>query len=454
MISIGHSANMNRIIHGHVLTALRTIPSESVNCIVTSPPYWGLRDYGLDPQIWGGNPDCQHEWAETISPNGNGTGTSFRRDRDGWFARGGLQPGFCAHCGAWLGSYGLEPTPELYVEHTVEIFQVLHRVLRKDGTLWLNLGDSYATGAGKVGNCPGGGDQGKKWREGAFGFRGTHGPDPKAAAIGPMIQPNRMPLPGLKPKDLVGIPWRVAFALQADGWYLRSDIIWHKPNPMPESVTDRPTKSHEYLFLMSKSERYYYDQDAIKEPVTATNWHDLTGMPYQAPGQPKQTGSRWKTPDGWDTSQGSGGHGSFHREGREAGKTGYLAKSGNKERKAASLRGVPVDDGGKSAGAVAGSVPWEGTKRNRRTVWTIGTMPFPDAHFATFPPALVEPCILAGCPEGGAVLDPFFGAGTVGLVANRLNRNFIGIDLNPTYCDMARKRIEGDAPLLTAGVIK
>lgn len=201
---------MITILQGDCLDRLRELPDESVHCCVTSPPYWGLRDYG------------------------------------------------CA------GQIGLEKTPQEYVAKMVEVFSEVRRVLRDDGTCWVNLGDCYATGAGRVGACPGGGERGAKWA----GYRGDRDKDPKATGIGPMTQPNRMPLPGLKPKDLVGIPWRVAFALQADGWYLRSDIIWHKPSPMPESVTDRPTKSHEYIFMLSKSERYAYDAEAIKEPGT------------------------------------------------------------------------------------------------------------------------------------------------------------------------------------------
>jgi DNA modification methylase len=208
---------------------------------------------------------------------------------------------------------------------------------------------------------------------------------------------------GLKPKDLVGIPWRVAFALQADGWYLRSDIIWAKPNPMPESVTDRPTKAHEYLFLLSKSERYFYDAEAVKEDAVSANQHNFTGQGYAAPRQTPNTGNR--------------------------------GRSGNKERKQR-----PSADT-LNIGAQAGSIPWEGFKRNRRSVWTIGSEPFKGAHFAVMPRALVAPCILAGCPEGGVTLDPFAGSGTVGIVALEHNRKFIGIELNPAYAAMACKRM-------------
>jgi site-specific DNA-methyltransferase (cytosine-N4-specific) len=229
---------------------------------------------------------------------------------------------------------------------------------------------------------------------------------------------------GLKCKDLVGMPWRLAFALQDDGWYLRSDIIWAKPNPMPESVVDRPTRAHEYVFLLSKSPRYFYDSKAMAEPAIGQSGHDLTGPGYAAPGQVPQTGSR-KVPQGWDT--GKGAHGSIHKEGRRGKneETGDRKKDGFNER---------WDN----------SIP--AATRNRRTVWTIPTQPFKDAHFATFPEALVEPCVLAGCPEGGTVLDPFAGSGTVGVVALRNFRRFIGIELNPAYTAMARRRIEAAVP--------
>lgn len=452
---------------------LRTLPDESVHTVVTSPPYWGLRDYGLPPSVWGGDQACTHEW-DMATRAGQSGGTASEKVRtkgtENFQAFGASEHGTCSKCGAWLGCLGLEPTPQLFVEHLVEVFREVRRVLRADGTVWLNLGDSYATGAGKVGDHPGGGEQGSKWAgrpapdatssagRGRATRDGTHaGKHTGMAALGPMVQPNRMPIPGLKPKDLVMIPARSALALQADGWWVRQDIIWQKPNPMPESVRDRCTKSHEYLFLLSKSEAYYFDADAIAEPAAR--------------------------PEG----------------------------SGNKERKPASARGVPVDTGGKSAGAVAGSVPWEGATRNKRSVWTVTTQPFKEAHFATFPPALIEPCILAstsargccskcgapwereidktpaevkapaseyghgagrndggrsmlvgassttigwqptcGCGAGvvpGTVLDPFGGAGTTGLVSDRLGRDAVLIELNPSYADMAQRRIAGDSPL-------
>ncbi|MCK5604731.1 hypothetical protein KAR91_22770, partial [Candidatus Pacearchaeota archaeon] len=222
--------------------------------VCTSPPYWGLRDYGLPPQVWSCGCDvdhsegCEHEWQPSLEPGGQGNGNSFRRDKKAGRKRGGHQPGFCQKCQAWRGSLGLEPTPELYIQHIVQVFREIWRVLRKDGTVWLNLGDSYATGAGKVGAAPGGGPRGEAFKK-HFGPR-TPG---SLMAMNGVTQPNRMPIPGLKPKDLCGIPWRVALALQADGWWLRSDIIWSKKNCMPESCVDRPTRSHEYIFLLTKS---------------------------------------------------------------------------------------------------------------------------------------------------------------------------------------------------------
>jgi DNA modification methylase len=356
------------ILKGDCRDVLATLPAESVHCVVTSPPYFGLRDYGVAGQI------------------------------------------------------GLEPSPEAFTAELVKVFAAIRPALREDGTIWLNLGDSYARDPGKGQHKPG--DAGKQnyiiERGGGRSastvplrkFRpGSGRADGIVDDRGQRNRDGVGPVPGLKSKDLIGIPWRVAFALQADGWYLRQDIIWSKPNPMPESVRDRCTKAHEYLFLLSKSERYFYDADAIAERAAGLNEHDLTGPGYSAPGQTPQRGSR----------------------------------SGNKARKPAGLRGIPGASTTDPNGGVAGSIPWEGSTRNKRSVWNIGTEPFPEAHFATFPPALIEPCILAGCPRGGTVLDPFGGAGTTGLVADRLGRNAILIELNPEYADMAERRIRGDA---------
>ena len=268
-----------KIITGPALASLAALPAGSARCCVTSPPYWGLRDYGHDGQI------------------------------------------------------GLEETPEAYVSRLVAVFAEVRRVLADDGTLWLNLGDSY-------------GD-----------------------------------------KQLIGIPWRVAFALQADGWYLRSDIIWHKPNPMPESVRDRPTKAHEYVFMLSKNARYYWDQDAVREEVKP-NTGVINGAPLMGAHRMTEGGRR------------------------------------TERREYDQIKGA-----------------------NRKSVWTIPTQPFPGAHFAVMPPALADRCIRAGSALGDTILDPFNGAGTTGMVARRLQRSYVGIEINPTFADMARKRIHSDAPL-------
>lgn len=399
---------------------------ESVQCVPTSPPYYGLRNYGLPPTDW---PEVEYAPMPGLPPI--------------------VIP-------AMTCCLGLEETPEAYTAHLVAVFREVWRVLRKDGVCWLNLGDSYATGAGKVGDHPGGGAQGERWN-------------------GPTTQPNRMPLPGLKPKDLCGIPWRVAFALQADGWWLRSAIVWAKGisfcetysgSVMPESVTDRPTKAHEDIFLLTKSARYFYDNEAVKEA--------------------QQESSIERARYGWAGRTDDGSNG---------------ARTGSSfQRMAAS--GEPI-----------ATIPADG-KRNLRDVWAINPAGFKDAHFATFPPALVEPMIKAGtsergcCPACGApwervverepmeiarsnrrdmmgeygrtqpsgtmvkpatsvttgwrptcdcdagdpvpciVLDPFSGAGTTVLVADRLGRHGVGLDLSGTYTRMGRDRVFNDAPLL------
>ncbi len=393
------------IYQGDALEVLRSLPSESVHCCITSPPYWGLRDYGV------------------------------------------------------AGQLGLEPTPEEYVAKMVEVFAEVRRVLRDDGTLWLNLGDSYAK---------------SKSNNGGYSDKSTLAgfsrPDTKGRQANESGTKIKLTCAGLKPKDLIGIPWRVAFALQADGWYLRSDIIWAKPNPMPESVTDRPTRAHEYVFLLAKAKRYFYDADAIREPHTSSvDPSKLVGWQEARRG----AGASEKVGDA-----------SSYANGRDRTRT-LRQPTGGKV-----YLGNPVG-------------------RNKRSVWTVSTKPFPEAHFAVYPPDLIEPCILAGtsptaCPHCGApwkrvverertgerevqasdrkglfrndlakhagrigevkvttlgweptctcegndgsgrcvVLDPFVGSGTTLLVAQRLGRSGIGIELNPDYCTMASRRID------------
>ena len=299
---------------GDCLESLRQMEDQSVNCCVTSPPYFGLRDYGVDGQI------------------------------------------------------GLEGTPDAYVAKLVEVFREVRRVLRDDGTLWLNLGDSYAQQGGR-------GEQGSSSaRKGRANVEAQQ----KRASMRPPA--------GLKPKDLIGVPWMVAFALRADGWYLRQDIIWSKPNPMPESVKDRCTKAHEYLFMLSKSERYFFDAEAIREPSVTND----PRRPYTSKGAKDLDGrAEWK--------------------------------SGQKR------------DGD------------DFSLRNRRSVWSVTTKPFKGAHFATFPPDLIEPCILAGCPKGGTVLDPFGGSGTTAGVAIKNGRSAVLCELNPEYAAMMWPRIKSIA---------
>lgn len=328
---------------GDALAVLKQLPDESVNCCITSPPYWGLRVYGTEPVIWGGIEDCPHVWSSPINPRAKNGAPRIRsrHDPNSWLE----ENSWCSACGAWCGSLGLEPTPELYVKHLVQVFRQVRRVLRSDGTLWLNLGDSYAGSYGGYTRRSSG------WQPSATSIR-------RRAYVGTSFLPPtaRTSTFGLKPRNLVGIPWRVALALQADGWILRSDIIWHKPNTIPESAKTRPSRAHEYVFLLAKSPRYFYDWQAVREPRQ------------------------------------------------------------DARRKAIGLR-------------------------NRRTVWTIPASSYGGAHTATFPLELIRPCVRAGCPTDGLILDPFAGTGTTGAVARDECRSFLGIELNTTYAHLARLRI-------------
>lgn len=387
---------------GDTRAVLRSLPASSVDCVITSPPYWSLRDYGIEPSIWGGEPDHEHEWSgierhaerytgkrkwQHIGYDAQAAGVKVRDvDANAWGHPRRSDTSLC-DCGAWLGQLGLEPTPELYVAHVVEVFEEVRRVLKPRGTLWLNIGDSYAGSWGA--QSRGNGDSGTSTLEGSneiarrlIATAARLGPGTGSRGIGR----------GVKPKDLVGIPWMVAFALRSAGWWLRQDIIWHKPNPMPESAKDRCTKAHEYLFLLSKSERYDYDASAIAESAVG------------------REGSRNSFARETATPMPPRAHTLQHRPDRE-------------------------------------DVAYEGT-RNKRSVWSIPTAPYPEAHFATFPPALVRPCVLAGAPVGGTVLDPFIGSGTTAMVARALERRAIGIDMSPEYLEMARKRVGDQLSLM------
>ena len=349
------------ILNGDCIEMMKTLPARSVNCCVTSPPYFGLRDYGHEGQI------------------------------------------------------GLEETPDAYVAKLVAVFREVKRILRDDGTLWLNLGDSYvgATSQHKEGGSAG---------ENSCISKKTMSGIPQSGRGNRNRAMNSI---GLTMKQLIGIPWRVAFALQSDGWYLRQDIIWHKPNPMPESVTDRCTKAHEYVFLLTKSERYYYDSEAVSEPVSVSTTARLSQpslslqagsdrVPGKTNGPMKAVGPRFGGNKFGDSDDPK-----------------HATKSGN-------VYQIPDANG----------------RRNRRSVWTITTKPFSGAHFAVMPPDLADLCIRAGCPEGGVVLDPFGGAGTVGLVADRLGRDAVLCELNPEYAELARRRIADDNRLFGKVIVR
>jgi DNA modification methylase len=357
-----------------------------VQTVVTSPPYWGLRDYGT--ARWeGGDPACDHKTGRNARNDGNRNGEdgfAGNRNLEGHADMGAIYFRVsCGRCGAKRidAQLGLEPTPEEYVANMVAVFREVRRVLRDDGTVWLNLGDSYATGTSKPSTNSPSVDVGYWRSQDGMGRRRIDGREC-----------------GLKPKDLVGIPWMLAFALRADGWYLRSDIIWAKPNPMPESVTDRPTKAHEYIFLLAKSERYFYDADAIREPHLG----------------PPPSGGR-------------SAHG--YEERKWSDRTDGLA------RPPMTMRDREYNPAG----------------RNRRSVWTINPQPYSGAHFATFPEKLVEPCILAGSRAGDLVCDPFIGSGTVGVVATRLMRRWVGVDLSYQSLSRERTRQRGFALLQLEG---
>lgn len=428
---------------GDVLDCLREIPADTFQMACTSPPYWGLRDYDLPPSIWipevrGASPCEGHECGDALEKKAGGgqPGEKVRWQHTGEGVKGHKAAdagAFCVLCGAWRGCLGLEPTPELYIEHMVAVFREVRRVLRPDGTLWLNIGDSYASSAGGYSNT------------GSVGRTSIVSRNTRAAVVS---HRGRKPPSGLKPKDLVGIPWMLAFALRADGWYLRSEIIWCKPNPMPESVTDRPTKAHETIFLLSKSAKYFYDAAAIAEPSVTSG----VRRPYGSQGA-------WDM-DGRVNEQKHGGEPrSFKGSQFNTGKTAehQLGRSSTKQRTQRSLgpKGETAEaSDAQSAGARMGrGAGWRDDPantpetRNKRSVWMMATQPFAEAHFATFPEELPRTCILAGSRPGDVVLDPFSGAGTTGVAAITIDRDYVGIELNPEYLAMSRRRLESVAPM-------
>ncbi len=437
-----------RILPGDVLKRLRDLPDESVHCVVTSPPYFGLRNYGIDPTIWEpvryspmaglpempvpvhadpeSFPSCNHDWGtresrhvvreEKVSGKTRTTDRFYGGDPTRRFDgnhQKHVDGVFCLKCGAWSGCLGNEPTPELFVGHIVQVFREVRRVLRSDGTLWLNIGDSYMSSGGPNKKYP------------------SRSVNPKSVSV------VRLP-----EKNLFMIPSRVAMALQSDGWILRSEILWAKQNGMPESIKDRPTCAHEKIFLFSRSPRYFYDYEGAKEPANAKNWHDMTSSgSYTAPGQKPQkmhlrsevqnARTQWKTITDRTIRRDLGVP---RQRQREAGQT------------------------------------IEYFTRNSRNVWFMPTQPFPEAHYATFPEELPRRAILAGtplhvcpkcgeprntdgCPENlsgaATVLDPFGGSGTTGLVAQELGRCAVLIEASPENVEMARRRILQSNPLFS-----
>lgn len=336
---------LNKVYLGNAIDIIRTFPDESIDCVVTSPPYYGLRDYGTGH--WeGGDPNCKH-YRESKKSDKTITGHKRMQEHEAPVGDA-IYKSVCPLCGAVRvdEQIGLEETPEEYIDRLVELFREIKRCLKKEGTIWVNIGDSYWGGG---------------WRNAEFNeHSGEIQKGSKGTYCGKSMPNLKGYVNGYKPKDLIGIPWMLAFALRADGWYLRQDIIWHKPNPMPESVTDRCTKAHEYIFLLSKSKDYYFAYEEIQEDAVT-------------------------------------------------------AEMGMKD--------------------------VQYTTRNKRDVWSVCVKPNKETHFATYPEQLVVPCIKAGCPENGVVLDPFMGSGTTGIVARKLNRNFVGTELNPEYQKMAERRI-------------
>lgn len=355
-----------QIIIGDTREQMKLLPSNSVHCVVTSPPYWGLRDYGVDGQI------------------------------------------------------GLEQSMYEHLDILVDLFREVRRVLRKDGTCWINYGDAYAN-EGKFGGKTGG--KQAYLDDASLERNGRH-----------------MRRTGLKPKDRMMLPARLAIGLQDDGWWLRDEIVWHKPNPMPSSVKDRTTPAHEMIYLLTKSAKYFWDFSAMQEPASVNTHARAAGRNSGVNVDRVPVSKKLKVPGAWDLGPGS--HGTINRSGRTAatyvGMPGVSPKSADED-------SLIKAKGSFHAGTVE-VLPF----RNKRSVWSVSSSAFSEAHFATFPPSLIEPCIKAGCPRGGTVLDPFGGAGTTGLVASRLDREAILIELNPDYAAMARRRIDGDAPLFAA----
>lgn len=365
-----------RVIHGEAREVLRQLQPESVHCVVTSPPYWALRDFGVPSSVWGGDPSCAHEWEAydtVVGPAGsdwtqevNGRGERQGTDKSRMPRTALVTSDDCPRCGAWRGQLGLEPEVGMYVRNIVEVFREVYRVLRPDGSLWLNIGDCYVTKRG--------------------GGQGANGllAGKTVAKRGVRLRRGDRRSGSLPYKSLVGVPWRAALALQDDGWILRNDIVWEKPNCQPECVRDRSTHSHEYVFHFVKGQRYFYDYEALKEPVSGT----------------------------------------AHPRGKGLGKKARHSVVEGRQNPSFQA-------------AVVGLVE----HRNSRTVWRIPTEPYKGAHFATFPRALARRCLAAGCPPAGWALDPFGGSGVTGVVADEQGKNAILIELSPESVGLAHERL-------------
>ena len=389
------------LLQGNTLDVLKTLSDESVDCVCTSPPYYGLRDYQTGEWI-DGDENCKHKPHNTPGPNADVGNTISLLGRTPY-------KHYCPECGAIRvdQQLGLEDTPEMYVDNIVQVFREISRVLKDTGTVWVNLGDTY------MGNG------------GASRHLGYNDPKYENGRNGDHIEPQAFKHNYIKPKSLIGIPWRVALAMQYEGWIIRSDIIWHKINPLPESVRDRPTKAHEYIFLLVKNQKYYYDIDAIREPfadgtlprlrrgvsdhhkwLNGADGQSAHTMSIPRPNLNKIFGRTERKM----LNTGFGGDGPGLHE-----HSGYFDKDGRPR--------------------------FNEKGRNRRTVWTVSVKPLKEKHYAAYPQELIEPCILAGCPVGGVVLDPFCGSGTTGIVALQNDRRFIGIDLNTEYLSITEKRL-------------
>lgn len=402
-----------------------------------------MRKYDAPESVWGGSKDCEHEWeanwTNKIQVYKTETGRKHREPElreETRTCEKRRQGDTCVRCGAWRGQLGLEPSPDFYVQHLVEVFREVKRVLRSNGVFWLNIGDSY------VGGQVAGSEKAFKGKQGS-----------NLGSVG-MIGRPIIPV-GLKPKDLVGIPWRLAFALQADGWYLRSEIIWSKPNPMPESVRDRPTKSHEQIFLLAKSPQYFYDADAIREPAS-----ESTIRIHSSPNVKKRVGT-WKCERNKDRNDPFGLFNGPSRDltGRNKRSVWTIStqpfvmercQNCGRIYDSVEYRKLPIVKKYRGHGEVPSNGEWHGEHPSTSVRKCVCGSTDWASHFAVFPEALVEPMVEAGCPEDGVVLDPFVGSGTVCLVAAKLNRDWIGIDISEKYCAMARERLAPYATKLEA----